>query len=127
MLSWRLALKANALYRDGSKLSQPLNSQLLGDDADDADEVADEAARRQADAQRVQRSPRNGSSSSIVERVIRRSEHASARSCPTRRKGYTQKATVGGHKVYLRTGEYDDGRSARSSSTCTRKALPSAR
>jgi hypothetical protein len=46
---------------------------------------------------------------------------------PDRRKGYTQKAVVGGHKVYLRTGEYDDGRSARSSSTCTRKAPPSAR
>jgi ribonucleoside-diphosphate reductase alpha chain len=46
---------------------------------------------------------------------------------PDRRKGYTQKAIVGGHKVYLRTGEYDDGRSARSSSTCTRKAPPSAR
>ena len=35
---------------------------------------------------------------------------ASARSCRHRRKGYTQKAKVGGHKVYLRTGEYDDGR-----------------
>ena len=34
----------------------------------------------------------------------------SARSCPNRRKGYTQKAIVGGHKVYLRTGEYEDGR-----------------
>ena len=42
MLSWKLALKANALYRDGSKLSQPLNSQLLADDADAADEVAEQ-------------------------------------------------------------------------------------
>ena len=41
MLSWRLALKANALYRDGSKLSQPLNSQVLGDDADEQEEVAE--------------------------------------------------------------------------------------
>jgi hypothetical protein len=45
---------------------------------------------------------------------------------PQRRKGYTQKAVVGGHKVYLRTGEYEDGRRAKSSSTCTRKAPPSA-
>ncbi len=44
---------------------------------------------------------------------------------PDRRNGYTQKAAVGGHKVYLRTGEYDDGSSARSSSACTRRARPS--
>ena len=42
LLSWRLALKANALYRDGSKLSQPLQSQLLADDDEDADDVAAE-------------------------------------------------------------------------------------
>ena len=45
MLSWKLALKANALYRDGSKLSQPLNSQLLADEDEDADEVVAEVAR----------------------------------------------------------------------------------
>ncbi len=39
MLSWRLALKANALYRDGSKLSQPLNSQLIADDDDEDDAI----------------------------------------------------------------------------------------
>jgi ribonucleoside-diphosphate reductase alpha chain len=39
MLSWKLALKANALYRDGSKLSQPLNSQLISDDDDEEDAV----------------------------------------------------------------------------------------
>ena len=39
MLSWRLALKANALYRDGSKLSQPLNAQLLADDEEEQDEI----------------------------------------------------------------------------------------
>src|SRR5690606_2702857 len=44
MLSWQLALKANALYRDGSKLSQPLNSSLLADDDEDDDDVAELAA-----------------------------------------------------------------------------------
>src|SRR2546428_5907914 len=44
MLSWRLALKANALYRDGSKLSQPLNAQLLADDAAEQEEVAEQLA-----------------------------------------------------------------------------------
>ena len=91
MLSWRLGLKANALYRDGSKLSQPLNSALVEDDEDD-EEVA--------------QAPTNNVVEKIVERVIRDTER---RRLPNRRKGYTQKASVGGHKVYLKTGEYEDG------------------
>jgi len=97
-LSHRLAVKANALYRDGSKLSQPLASQLIDDD--DAEEIveASQPERAQIIAER------------IVEKIIVR-EIAKARDkLPQRRKGYTQKAIVGGHKVYLRTGEYDDGR-----------------
>src|SRR5581483_6427644 len=94
MLSWRLGLKANALYRDGSKLSQPLNAQLLSDDEDEQEEVAAQLA---ADA-----------AERIVERIIERQREREK--LPSRRKGYTQKASVGGHKVYLRTGEYDDGR-----------------
>jgi ribonucleoside-diphosphate reductase alpha chain len=103
LLSWKLALKANALYRDGSKLSQPLQSQLIADE-DEEDEVETflekpMAARAAALSERVVEK--------IVERitVIRERERM-----PDRRKGYTQKAVVGGHKVYLRTGEYDDGR-----------------
>jgi ribonucleoside-diphosphate reductase alpha chain len=105
LLSWKLALKANALYRDGSKLSQPLQSQLVSDEEEDeADSVSafiekPMAARTAALAERVVEK--------VVERitVIREREKL-----PDRRKGYTQKAVVGGHKVYLRTGEYDDGR-----------------
>ena len=103
MLSWKLALKANALYRDGSKLSQPLNSQILADDDEDADEAVEQfvakpaAARAEVLAERIVER--------IVEKAIREREKL-----PNRRKGYTQKAMVGGHKVYLRTGEYDDGR-----------------
>ena len=104
MLSWRLGLKANALYRDGSKLSQPLNSQLI--ETDDEDEEALEtliAANAPARAAQV--------AEKIVERVIERVERTREREkLPDRRKGYTQKAVVGGHKVYLRTGEYQDGR-----------------
>jgi ribonucleoside-diphosphate reductase alpha chain len=95
MLSWRLGLKANALYRDGSKLSQPLSSQLIVDE-DEAEEIMAQPATVQAVAMAER----------IVERVIQRAER---RRLPDRRKGYTQKATVGGHKVYLRTGEYEDG------------------
>ena len=102
MLSWKLGLKANALYRDGSKLSQPLNASLIEDDEDEDDAVeelvASPAAARAAQVTEkiVER---------VVEKVIREREKM-----PARRKGYTQKAAVGGHKVYLRTGEYDDGR-----------------
>ncbi|MCG2632099.1 vitamin B12-dependent ribonucleotide reductase [Bradyrhizobium sp. WYCCWR 13023] len=104
MLSWKLALKANALYRDGSKLSQPLNSQLISDDEDedDAVEMLHEkpmAARTAQVAEKVVEK--------LVERIIVMREREKM---PDRRKGYTQKAVVGGHKVYLRTGEYDDGR-----------------
>jgi len=103
MLSWQLALKANALYRDGSKLSQPLNSQLLADEDEDAEEVIEQIAARPAVARAQEISER------IVERIIERAVREREK-LPNRRKGYTQKAIVGGHKVYLRTGEYDDGR-----------------
>ena len=94
MLSWRLGLKANALYRDGSKLSQPLQAQLFDSDADTIDQItsSSNALRTEIIAER------------IVERFV-----TQRRKLPHRRKGYTQKAVVGGHKVYLRTGEYEDG------------------
>ena len=106
MLSWRLGLKANALYRDGSKLSQPLNAQILSDDEDEQDDVAEALQSNQPANQRA-----TVAAERIVERIIERvREKASREKIPHRRKGYTQKAVVGGHKVYLRTGEYDDGR-----------------
>jgi ribonucleoside-diphosphate reductase alpha chain len=112
-LSWRLALKANALYRDGSKLSQPLNSQLLADDEDDADEIAEKLMADKPANQRAlvlaERAVEN-LRKRVAQLEAARSEEAEREKLPTRRKGYTQKATVGGHKVYLRTGEYDDGR-----------------
>ncbi len=101
MLSWKLGLKANALYRDGSKLSQPLAAQTLEFADDDADEdflSAPQAQRTTIVSERVVEK--------IIERVISRERER----LPQRRKGYTQKAVVGGHKVYLRTGEYEDGR-----------------
>lgn len=105
MLSWTLALKANALYRDGSKLSQPLNSQLIEDDGGEADEAIEALVASNAPARTSAVAER------IVERVVERIERLRERErLPDRRKGYTQKAVVGGHKVYLRTGEYQDGR-----------------
>ncbi len=90
--AWKLGLKAMALYRDGSKLSQPLQALVLGDDEADDDE---ERSQTSTVVQVTER---------IVERLI-----TERKKLPNRRKGYTQKAVVGGHKVYLRTGEYEDG------------------
>ncbi|GLK69110.1 vitamin B12-dependent ribonucleotide reductase [Hansschlegelia plantiphila] len=101
MLSWKLALKANALYRDGSKLSQPLSSQLIADDEEDEDDALDALIASPAAARTAQ----------VIEKIVERVQIVREREkLPGRRKGYTQKAIVGGHKVYLRTGEYDDGR-----------------
>ncbi len=104
-LSWTLALKANALYRDGSKLSQPLNSALIADEDEDAEEVIEALVQAPTAAKVTQVAER------IVERVIERVERLrSQEKLPGRRKGYTQKAKIGGHTIFLRTGEYDDGR-----------------
>ncbi len=100
-LSWSLGVKANALYRDGSKLSQPLASALVEDD-DEAAEVLESGSQQEKAAVLAEK---------IVEKVIIKEIQKSRRDkLPERRKGYTQKAIVGGHKVYLRTGEYADGK-----------------
>ncbi|PWB70933.1 vitamin B12-dependent ribonucleotide reductase [candidate division GN15 bacterium] len=91
-LSWETMNKAVALYRDGSKLSQPLNAVLLGDDCEELSQGMTVAQTAEKMAEKV------------VYRYI-----AKRRKLPNRRGGYTQKAVVGEHKLYLRTGEYSDG------------------
>ncbi|MEQ8179902.1 MAG: vitamin B12-dependent ribonucleotide reductase [Amphiplicatus sp.] len=103
MLAWRMGLKAIALYRDGSKLSQPLASALLASGSVEEDE--EDFADALADAPMQKRS--KIVAERIVERIIER--NPGRRRLPDRRKGYIQKAIVGGHKVYLHTGEFDDG------------------
>ncbi|MEO1041661.1 MAG: adenosylcobalamin-dependent ribonucleoside-diphosphate reductase [Pseudomonadota bacterium] len=90
-------LKAVALYRDGSKLSQPLSSALGAQGDDDFGELGDlpSGERAKVYAERV------------VEKIVERTP--GRRRLPDRRKGYIQKAIVGGHKVYLHTGEFEDG------------------
>ncbi len=90
--SWNYMLKAVALYRDGSKLSQPLNStatslesMLLAEG--EVDETITPEVHQQSLLARGQKE-----------------------SLPLKRRGWTQEAVVGGHKVYVRTGEYEDGR-----------------
>jgi len=90
LLAWKSMVKAVALYRDGSKLSQPLSAST---DSGKAVEATTSVM---------------GMAEKITERVLVR-YLAKRRSLPSRRSGYTQKAIVGGHKLYLRTGEYEDG------------------
>lgn len=90
MKSWKLGLKANALYRDGSKLSQPLNS------------VSEEFV------EELEEENKNNDIVKVAERIIHR-YIAKRRRLPDRRTGYTQKAKIGGQTVYIRTGEYENG------------------
>ncbi|MDF0601480.1 vitamin B12-dependent ribonucleotide reductase [Psychromarinibacter sp. C21-152] len=103
-LSWSLGVKANALYRDGSKLSQPLAAALIEDDDEAAEVLESGSAHEKAQVL----------AEKIVEKVIvkevAKEVPAGRTKMPERRRGYTQKAVVGGHKVYLRTGEYQDGK-----------------
>ena len=108
MLAWSLAVKAIALYRDGSKLSQPLAAQLISNDNEEDDEVVQETVQKISEMPSAQKAP--VMAEKIIQKVIERVVQAERDKLPDRRKGYTQKAVVGGHKVYLRTGEYEDGR-----------------
>ena len=99
-LSWSLGIKANALYRDGSKLSQPLAAALVEDD-----EAAEEILTSGSAHEKAVVFAEKIVEKVIIKEVIRRDRDK----LPARRRGYTQKAIVGGHKVYLRTGEYEDG------------------
>jgi ribonucleoside-diphosphate reductase alpha chain len=92
--SWRSMIKANALYRDGSKLSQPLNA-VASDIINEIQNVELEEGKRPPSQQ-------------LIEKVVYR-YLSKRRTLPSRRSGYTQKADVGGHKVYLRTGQFEDG------------------
>ncbi len=98
-LSWSLGVKANALYRDGSKLSQPLAAALVEDD-DEAAEILETGTNHEKAQVLAEK---------VIEKVIVKEIARGREKMPQRRKGYTQKAIVGGHKVYLRTGEYEDG------------------
>ena len=94
MLSWKLMLKANALYRDGSKLSQPLNSM-----SDVLEELEDDDEETLAAQDKVIHTAEK-----IIHKYVARRQRL-----PFRRSGYTQKVKIGGQSMYLRTGEYDNG------------------
>jgi ribonucleoside-diphosphate reductase alpha chain len=120
MLSWKLSLKACALYRDGSKLSQPLSNKSDKKKKEETPQVDVEASHADVESgivdlgkltieelleevqKRVQDSPDTKlkrTLASIVER----------RTLPAKRRGFTQKAKINGQTIFLRTGEYADG------------------
>jgi ribonucleoside-diphosphate reductase alpha chain len=127
-LSWQLGLKANALYRDGSKLSQPLSNksdkkkkaQVSNDKAQEEAAAAEELKQMTAEStmvdmskltieelleevqKRVQASP-NTDLKRMVAKIVEK------RTLPAKRRGYTQKAKINGQVIFLRTGEYGDG------------------
>jgi ribonucleoside-diphosphate reductase alpha chain len=112
-LSWELGLKANALYRDGCKLSQPLSTKASDDKIESVEEVLGEAANvRLSDLTPDQvleaaRAILERSKDTSFKRQL--SSVVEKKSMPAKRQGFTQKAAVGGQTIYVRTGEYEDG------------------
>jgi len=112
MLAWKSMLKSIALYRDGSKLSQPLAALAPGSDL-----IADSIVALQSSDIEEEFSEQNEEIFSKKAIVSPEPElpglpfapRSVRRALPNRRKGYTQKAKIGGHSIFLRTGEYEDG------------------
>jgi ribonucleoside-diphosphate reductase alpha chain len=102
-LSWELGLKAMALYRDGSKASQPLSSTSDEGTSDEENEEISAAIEREVDVFTGVFEP--GTSPTQAYAMHPRPRFL----LPGRRTGFTQEARIGGHKVFLRTGEYPDG------------------
>jgi ribonucleoside-diphosphate reductase alpha chain len=120
-LSWSLGLKANALYRDGSKLSQPLSNK--SDKKKKSEETAEEVVAEESAA------PESNivdlgklTVEELLEEVTKRMQASSdtqlkralskiveRKSLPAKRRGFTQKAKINGQVLFLRTGEYQDG------------------
>jgi len=114
-LSWELALKANALYRDGCKLSQPLNSRSDAEE-DVEDEEAIEAGKLEvatqvaAVAEKVAVSAQAPAEAAPVEKIVERIvERPMRRRLPDTRRSTTHKFNVASHEGYLTVGLYDDG------------------
>ena len=117
-LSWELGLKANALYRDGSKMSQPLSNK--SDKKEKEEKSTEETI--QAIAENVMHDLGKLTIDELLEEVNKRvqaspdtqlkrqlSRIVERKTLPAKRRGYTIKSKVGGQAVFLRTGEYSDG------------------
>ncbi|MEE6187130.1 vitamin B12-dependent ribonucleotide reductase [Niabella digestorum] len=117
-LSWELGLKACALYRDGSKLSQPLSNK--SDKKNKTEDVVEQKEEPVAESsiidlgkltidellEEVNKRVQNSADTSLKRQLARIVER---RTLPAKRRGYTQKAKINGQTLFLRTGEYSDG------------------
>lgn len=117
-MSWELGLKANALYRDGSKLSQPLSNKSEDKKKEKTEEAAETAAAEVSNivdlgqltveelldevSKRIQASPDTKLKRKLAQIVERRT-------MPAKRRGFVQKAKINGSTIFLHTGEYADG------------------
>jgi ribonucleoside-diphosphate reductase alpha chain len=116
LMSWQLGLKANAIYRDGSKLSQPLSTKSDKKTKTDSAEATEEVATSQMVdlsnltvdelLEEVQKRMTT-STDTVLKRQL--SRIVERKSLPAKRRGFTQKARIGGQVLFLRTGEYNDG------------------
>jgi ribonucleoside-diphosphate reductase alpha chain len=129
MLSWKLGLKANALYRDGSKLSQPLSNKSDKKKKEDKSEEAsgqETSNKKEQDASviaetnivdlsklsvedllaEVQKRMQESSDTTLKRKL---SQIVERKTLPKKRRGFTQKAKIAGQVLFLRTGEYNDG------------------
>ena len=122
-MSWELGLKANALYRDGSKLSQPLSNK-----SEEKKKKADDKG-IEAVAEKVEEAPESNivdmsklTVEELLEEVQKRMQASpdtqlksqlakivERKTLPAKRRGFTQKAKINGNALFLRTGEYSDG------------------
>ncbi|MBW3632194.1 MAG: adenosylcobalamin-dependent ribonucleoside-diphosphate reductase, partial [Chloroflexi bacterium] len=120
--SWRHGIKAMALYRDGSKLSQPLSAKSdpkVFTDAEATSESEIQLRIEQATAEAVTEAlararaeweqERAAAAPSTTATAAATQSQPVRRRLPARRSGFTQEARVAGNKVFLRTGEYEDG------------------
>jgi ribonucleoside-diphosphate reductase alpha chain len=111
---WRLGLKAVALYRDGCKASQPLSNKDDAKDKQDAKDAAKDAAAK-ADAHQAAAHQAEAHQRAEPAKVVDARKEPAIHPegvrvrLPPKRAGFTQEARVGGHKIFLRTGEYLDG------------------
>jgi ribonucleoside-diphosphate reductase alpha chain len=117
-LSWKLGLKANALYRDGCKLSQPLSTKSdTKEEESEKLEAVEEVLGKAAELKLSDLTPEQvlEAAMAIMEKskdtefMRKLSRVVQKKTLPAKRRGFTQKASIDGQTVFVRTGEYEDG------------------
>jgi len=115
-MSWETGLKALSIYRDGSKLSQPLSTKA--DSKKDTEETTTVAEKAEADIRPLVELSQEQLLETVLQILAESGDNdfkakirqsVNRRELPSKRKGWTQKNKVGGQTIFLRTGEYDDG------------------